>query len=198
MAFIDTIGVGKAKGAAKKMYAAAESRYGFVPNMVRAFGHRPKVMKAWSGLLTAIRSKMDPRRYELATLAAAQALRSSYCSLTHAHALLLGFYEEDELEAILDRPEDAALDETDRAIMRFAAKVAGDATSIVKEDIEALRACGLSDGEIFDVVATAAVRCFFSKTLDALGVEPDAAYIAMEPKLRDKLAIGRPIEARAD
>jgi uncharacterized peroxidase-related enzyme len=197
MAFIDTIEAGKAKGSTRKMYAAAESRYGFVPNMVRAFSHRPNVMRAWSGLLGAIRAKMDPRRYELATLAAAQKLRSSYCSLAHAHVLLHGFYEEDELEAILETPENAALDETDRAIMRVAAKVAGDATAIDSQDIAELRGCGLSDAEIFDVVATAAVRCFFSKTLDALGVEPDSAYVAMEPKLRDKLAIGRPIEARA-
>ncbi len=173
MSFIATIDEAEAKGATKKMYAAAGQYYGYVPNMVRAFGHRPKVMKAWSGLLRAIKANMDPRRHELATLAAAQALRSSYCMLTHAHVLLQEFYEEDELEAIVAAPETAALDEADRAIMRIAAKVAQDATAIEPADIAELRGHGLSDDEIFDVVATAAVRCFFSKTLDALGVAPD-------------------------
>jgi hypothetical protein len=46
-----------------------------------------------------------------------------------------------------------------------------------------------------DVVLAAAARCFFSKTLDALGVEPDASYRDLEPALREVLVVGRPIAA---
>jgi hypothetical protein len=49
-----------------------------------------------------------------------------------------------------------------------------------------------------DVVLTAAARCFFSKTLDALGAEPDSAYWNLDPGLRDALTVGRPIAARQD
>jgi hypothetical protein len=44
-----------------------------------------------------------------------------------------------------------------------------------------------------DVVLAAAARCFFSKTLDGLGVRPDASYGDLEPELRDVLVVGRPI-----
>jgi len=44
-----------------------------------------------------------------------------------------------------------------------------------------------------DVVLAAAARCFFSKTLDALGVLPDASYAELEPELREVLVVGRPI-----
>ncbi len=44
-----------------------------------------------------------------------------------------------------------------------------------------------------DVVFAAAARCFFSKTLDALGVLPDSRYRALEPGLREALVVGRPI-----
>ena len=44
-----------------------------------------------------------------------------------------------------------------------------------------------------DVVLAAAIRCFFSKTLDALGVEPDAQYRELDPDLVDALTVGRPI-----
>ena len=44
-----------------------------------------------------------------------------------------------------------------------------------------------------DVVLAAAARCFFSKTLDALGVLPDAEYGELEPRLREALVVGRPI-----
>ena len=46
------------------------------------------------------------------------------------------------------------------------------------------------------MVAAASARCFFSKTLDALGAEPDAAYRELDARLVDPLVVGRPIEAR--
>ena len=41
------------------------------------------VLEAWRGLNSAVKASMDPRRYEIATVAAALRLRSSYCSLAH-------------------------------------------------------------------------------------------------------------------
>jgi len=42
-------------------------------------------------------------------------------------------------------------------------------------------------------VLAATIRCFFSKTLDALGVRPDAEYREMEPEMREALVVGLPI-----
>ena len=53
------------------------------PNHERAFAERPEVYAAWRELNGAIKAGMDLRRYELATLAAARRLRSSYCCLAH-------------------------------------------------------------------------------------------------------------------
>ena len=70
----------------------------------------------------------------------------------------------------------AGLDEVDVAVMDLAERVVDDATSIGDTDLQPLRELGLSEAEIMDVVLAAAARCFFSKTLDALGVRPDASY----------------------
>ena len=56
---------------------------GHVPNFVTTFAARPAVYDAWKQLNGAIKESMDLRRYELATLAAASALKSSYCCLAH-------------------------------------------------------------------------------------------------------------------
>jgi hypothetical protein len=81
--------------------------------------------------------------------------------------------------------------------MDFAEKVARDASAITEADVRALRAHGLSEAEIFDIAAAAAARCFFSKLLDALGVEPDAAYEDLEQELRRLFTPGRPISRHA-
>jgi alkylhydroperoxidase family enzyme len=159
------------------------------PNHGRAFALRPAVYEAWQQLNAAIKAESDLRRYELATLAAARRLRSSYCCLAHGKVLAEQFYSADEVRALPD-----GLDETDRAIMELADKVVVDATSVTEADFDRLRALGLDDAEIMDVVLAAAARCFFSKTLDALGVQPDASYNELDPALRDALTVGRPIE----
>ena len=60
--------------------------------------------------------------------------------------------------------------------MDLAERVVDDATSISEADLQRLRDLGLSETDIMDVVLAASARSFFSKTLDALGVRPDASY----------------------
>ena len=156
-----------------------------------AFAERPEVYAAWGQLNSAIKAGMDLRRYELVTLAAARRLRSSYCCLAHG-AVLHERFGEPVLEIALDHRA-AGLDEIDIAVMDLAERVVDDATSIGEADLQRLRDLGLSETEIMDVVLAAAARCFFSKTLDALGVRPDASYRELEPQLRDALVVGRAI-----
>jgi uncharacterized peroxidase-related enzyme len=160
-------------------------------NFEKAFAERPEVLAAWQQLNGAIKAGMDLRRYELATLAAARRLRSSYCCLAHGSVLIERF-DEPVREIALDH-RTAGLDEVDVAVMDLAERVVDDAASIGDEDLQRIRDLGLSEVEIMDVVLAAAARCFFSKTLDALGVRPDASYRDLDPELLDVLVVGRPI-----
>src|SRR5438067_13204329 len=160
-------------------------------NFERAFAERPEALAAWVQLNGAIKAGMDLRRYELATLAAARRLRSSYCSLMHGRVLRDEFGEP-VAEIARDRHA-APLDPVDIAVMDLAERVVDDATSIGDADLQPLRDLGLTETEIMDVVLAAAARCFFSKTLDALGVRPDASYNELEPDVRAALVVGRPI-----
>jgi uncharacterized peroxidase-related enzyme len=163
-------------------------------NFERAFAARPEVYASWQQLSGAIKAGMDLRRYELVTLAAARRLRSSYCCLAHGSVLIERFDE-----PVLDIARDhraAGLDEIDVAIMDLAEQVVDDAASITDADLQRLRDLGLSDTDILDVALAAAARCFFSKTLDAVGVRPDASYAELEPELREVLVVGRPIADR--
>jgi uncharacterized peroxidase-related enzyme len=195
MAFIDTP---DDEGTAADLYAADRERQGYVTNYTRVFANRPRVYTAWQELSAAIRASMDQRRYELATLAAARQLRSSYCSLAHGKVLAEQFYDPETVQALALDHSAAPLAPAEVAVMELAEKVARDATTVTAGDIDRLRGLGLTDGEIMDVVLTAAARCFFSKTLDALGAEPDSAYWNLDPGLRDALTVGRPIAARQD
>jgi hypothetical protein len=53
---------------------------------------------------------MDPRRYELVTLAAARVLRSSYCSLAHGKTLAEQFLGPEATIALAEGEADTVLD----------------------------------------------------------------------------------------
>jgi uncharacterized peroxidase-related enzyme len=165
---------------------------GHVPNFVSTFAARPDVYAAWQQLNGAIKANMDLRRYELATLAAATALKSSYCSLAHGQVLADKFLTADEVAALVDEPP---ADPVDRAVMAFARQVALAADTVTGADIDGLRTLGLSDEDILDITLAASARAFFSKTLDATGTTPDAAFRTQLPAaLAEKLSVGRPID----
>jgi uncharacterized peroxidase-related enzyme len=193
MTFIETVPEAGATGAVAEMYDVDRATFGDLPNFTRAFSLRPNIYAAWRQLNGAIKANMELRRYELATLAAARRLRSSYCTLAHGSVLMDKFLEPEAVRALVDDYRSAELAPLDLAVMDLADKVAHDATSVTQQDLERLRTHGLTDAEILDVVVAAAARCFFSKTLDAIGAEPDAKYSELDPNLRDSLTVGRPI-----
>lgn len=185
MTFIKTVPEDDATGATAEIYAADREASGFLPNFTQAFSLRPEVYRAWKQLSGTIRGGMDLRRYELATLAAATRLRSSYCTLAHGSVLMdKQFLSPDELTVAVSDYRSAGLDEAEVAVMDLAAKVVEDATAVEQADIDRLHELGLSDQDILDVVLAAAVRCFFSKVLDSLDVAPDEKYAELDPALR--------------
>jgi hypothetical protein len=68
----------EATGLLRDVYEKDKRARGYIPNFTRALSLRPEVIVAWRSLSAAIQSNMNMRRYELATIAAARAMRCSY------------------------------------------------------------------------------------------------------------------------
>ena len=193
MPFIDTIPASYATGEAFVMYDRQHAHYGYVPSYAKLFCHRPEVMRRWAELLSAIKRPMDRRRFELATFAAAQALRSTLCTLAHGKALL-AFCAPQDIIAMARGETPPSLSAAESALVRFARAVARDAPAVTAADVDELKRHGFSDAEVFDIAVTVAGRAFFTKVIEALGGAADAPLRALSPELRDALAVGRPIE----
>jgi len=196
MSFIETIDPADSEGIVRAMYEQTQESWGYVPNYALAFSHRPQVFARWTELLSEARSTMDDRRYELVTLAAAHTYRNTSCSLAHG-AQLAKFIGDDDVCKVARGEEGDALTAAEAEMVRYARKVARDASEVTQEDVDRLKAHGLTDAEIFDIAAAAALRAFFTKVLDALGVEPELEFNRLSATLRDTLTVGRPISDKA-
>ena len=191
--YVRTVSPEEANGAVKAMYDAAEASEGYLPNQVRVFSLNPAARAAWRALVEAINADMDHRRYELATLAVAATVRCRYCVSAHAAVVMESdYFDRAQVEEIArDFRSAESLDARDKEIMVFAEKVALDANRVAPEDVDHLRAHGLSDREIFDVTLAAAARVFYSKVLQAMDAEPDEALAATNG-LVDLIELGPP------
>jgi uncharacterized peroxidase-related enzyme len=171
------------------------SRWGYLPNYAAVFGSRPDVARAWTTLNLAVRDGMDRRRFELATIAAARALGSTYCTAAHSMFLRDVCGDEATMVALANDPDGGSRDDGDRAVLAFAAKVARRASEITQDDVDALRAVGLSDNDVADVIFAVGARCFFATVLDAAGAEPDHQLAVAMDTVAERLVVGRPIAA---
>lgn len=195
MAFIDTTTPDETAGEVRDMLERMQAHYGYVPNYAKVFCYRPEIMKLWDPLLSGIKQPMDKRRFELVTTAAAHALQSTYCSLAHGR-VLTEFFSADEVQALVGEDQPDFLSDAEWPMVNLARKVARDASSVTQADVDAIRAHGITDAEIFDIVAAVAGRAFFSKLVEGLGAEADSTFLEMEASLRTALTVGRPIDAR--
>src|SRR3954451_12256920 len=114
--FIDTVPEDAATGALADYYRQQRAAWGFLPNYAAAFSTRPDVAQAWNVLNATIRGGMDRRRFEIATIAAARALRSTYCTAAHSKFLRDVCGDEAAVRSIADDPTGAELDDRDRAV----------------------------------------------------------------------------------
>ncbi len=194
--FISGVDEGVADGEVAEYYAGQRAAWGFLPNYAAAFSTRPDVARAWNTLNTTVRGGMDRRRFELVTIAAARARGSTYCTVAHAAFLRDVCGDGTAVESIAEHPDGAALSAVDRAVYTFAVKVATDASSVEQADVDALRAAGLSDADVADVVFAVAARCFFTAVLDGLGAQLDVETArTFAPAVLESMVVGRPVAA---
>ncbi len=191
--FIETIPESAADGPLAEYYAQQRGMWGFLPNYAQAFSSRPDIAAAWNALNAVVREGMDRRRFEIATIAAARQQRSTYCTAAHSTFLRDVCGDETTMTAIAHDPSGATLAEQDRAVYEFAGRVATDAASIEQPDVDRLRAVGLSDAGIADIVFAVAARSFFTRVLDGLGAQLDEQLAGgFDPELRAAMVVGRP------
>ncbi|MEE2567953.1 carboxymuconolactone decarboxylase family protein [Pseudarthrobacter sp. J64] len=181
-----------ATGPVKDIYDADLNSLGYVPSHTKAMAINPEAYQAFQALIRATVANMNLRRYELVTLAAAQAIGSTHCRLAHG-VKSLKVFSADQLAAIGRDYRSAGLEPAEVAMMEYAEKLSTDAAAMTDEDTLALRKHGFSDREIMDITLAATARNFLSRTLLALNVELD-----VPPSLDENLqeALLAPLQER--
>nr|WP_315268615.1 carboxymuconolactone decarboxylase family protein [Microbacterium lemovicicum] len=181
----------QASGHVAEMYADDLAADGLVFAHTRAMALNPEAHQAFEALVGAVVGSLGLRDYELVTLAAAEALRSTHCLLAHGRKVIAGgILTEDQMGQLVRDHRVTGLSDREIAMMDFARRLSTDAAGMTDQDSLALRAHGFTDRQIADIALTAAARNFFSRTLLALAVPVDEVP-GLAPSVREAVMESR-------
>jgi uncharacterized peroxidase-related enzyme len=178
----------------KRLYDADVEEIGYVMNVSRLWAHQPTTVEGLFELIgqTVRAGSLTFRQRGILVTACASALGDSYCSLAWGKKLA-GAAGDDVAGSVL-RGDDESLDESERALTRWARQVTRDPNSTDARDVQALRDAGYDDAQIFAITVFVALRIAFSTVNDALGARPDLALGESVPApVRDAVTFGRPV-----
>jgi uncharacterized peroxidase-related enzyme len=182
-----------ASEAVERLYEQDVETDGYVGNVSRLWGWQPEVHDQFAAVraLVTKESSLSPREVAVLVTATVSARRDSYCALAWG-SRLAELADEDTAAAVIGG-DDESLSERERALAEWARQTVRDPNATTAEDVERLRAAGLSDRDIFEATAYVAFRLAFSTVNDALGAAPDRQLAEEAPaKVKAAIAFGRP------
>ncbi|WP_182057449.1 peroxidase-related enzyme [Pantoea sp. ME81] len=142
-----------------------------ISEYVRTLVHDPESYTARTGLFNAImyvEGGLDRADRELGALGASIVNGCRYCAVVHArrHAQLA---ESDAVVSAIYFDRADVLGERDAAIYRFARRLSVTPSEATPEDVAALRAVGMNDQEIIDLIHAIAIFGWANRLMHVLG-----------------------------
>lgn len=191
--FLQTIPEDEATGRVAEIYSTRQSQVGFVMASVKCFTTRPDLLPLYNDFFDGISGgfSLEPRAWRLITLIAAKQVPSTYCSYVYSQQLIDDLGSKDAVLAVHRDFRNAGLPEREIEMLAYADKIARNASQVTEQDIDRLRAAGFTDQQICDIALCAAFRCFIARFFDAVGAEPEAAFVNPDEAFRTAMTVGK-------
>jgi uncharacterized peroxidase-related enzyme len=159
---------------------------GFVPNVFRALARRPAELRAFLDYHDALMTPDDSgaptlsaAERELIVVATSGANHCTYCVVAHGAILRVRAKDPELADQVAANPWGTQLDDRARAIVDLALLIATDSASLREEDLDAARAAGLTDEEIWDIGAITALFAMSNRLAHLTALRPNPEFFLM-------------------
>ena len=149
----------------------------FIPNIHKTLANSPTALAGtWAALHnTFLQTSLPLSLASMILFSISAAKKCQYCSAVHQITCKTLGVEEETLAA-LDGDLEALAPQRVQAIVKFAQKCALDPQSLKAADYEAVRAQGIGDQELTDIIALSALGNFLDTLADGMKVEVDSVF----------------------
>jgi uncharacterized peroxidase-related enzyme len=175
----------------RERLAPIAEKSGFVPNVFRALARRPRELRAFLDYHDAV-MEPDPSlagqenddglsraERELVVVATSAANDCTYCVVAHGAILRIRSRDPEKADRVATNPRTVALSPRERAIVDLALLLARDSAALTEADLDAARAAGLSDDEVWDVGAVTALFALSNRMAHLTAMEPNPEFFTM-------------------
>jgi uncharacterized peroxidase-related enzyme len=189
MSWIKTIPYGEATGRLKTLYDRVKGPGDNVDNIMMAHSLRPHSMEGHMHLYKYVlhhSANTVPKSF-LETLGVLVSLLNgcAYCVEHHFQGLRRLLDDDERANAIRQAFENGtaeqAFDEKHLSAVRYAEALTRDPAAMSPALVEAMRACGWSDGEILEINQVTSYFSYANRTVLGLGVSTDGDIIGLSP-----------------
>ena len=162
-----------------KLWGKAQEAFGFVPNVFRAQAVHGDQFLAWWGYFNLLVNKeghLSNADRELLAVVVSSVNRCNYCVVSHTAALRTYTEDERTSDLVSVNWRQADLPEREAAMADYAEKLTLRPAEVVEADLEPLRAVGLDDHQIMELVQVVGMFNLTNRVSTALGFVPNAEY----------------------
>jgi uncharacterized peroxidase-related enzyme len=161
---------------------AVHDKAGFIPNVFLAWAYRPDEFRAFFAYHDALLEKKDgltKAEREMIVVATSALNHCHYCVIAHGAILRIRAKAPRLADQVAINYLNADLTPRQRAMLDFAVKVAERSHEVSDADLAALRAHGMSEDEIWDIGAIAALFALSNRMANLMALRPNDEFYTM-------------------
>ncbi|MGV9712775.1 peroxidase-related enzyme [Gordonia sp. NPDC003424] len=166
----------------RERIAPIAEKSGFVPNIFRALGRRPAELRAFLDYHDALMEREDglsKAERELVVVATSGANHCGYCVVAHGAILRVRAKDPELADRVATNPWQAELDDRRRSIVDLALALTREPELFGQGHIDAARAAGLTDDEIWDIGSITALFAASNRLAHLSALRPNPEFYPM-------------------
>lgn len=166
------------EGRVAAVLGAIEQKIGFVPDGLKLFGISPPLLESYASNIGYFNSgeRLSPSLMAMIRYLVSWNAKCTFCIDLNEGFLVNMGASLDQVRATRNNPDAAPIADREKPLLRIALKAVTDPEGISVSDLDAVRAQGWSDRDIFDVVAQAASNRAFNYVLRTFKVEHQGVF----------------------
>ena len=165
----------------RRYFDICQEKLGLVPNVLRAYAFDIDKLNAFTGIyndLMLAESGLTKLEREMIAVVVSSINRCWYCQVAHGAAVRALSGDPALGEAMVMNYRVAKLDQRQRMMLDFAAKLTTAGATIEERDRQALRDVGFSERDIFDIANVTGFFNMTNRVASAVDMRPNDEYHA--------------------
>ena len=158
---------------------------GFVPNIFLALAHRPAELRAFLDYHDALMEReggLTKAEREMIVVATSAANDCLYCVVAHGAILRIRAKNHEIADRIVANWRTAPVTDRQRVMLAFAVKLAVAPAEVGEADLEALRAAGFGEEDIWDIGSITGLFALSNRLAHLTDLQPNPEFFLLARK----------------